>query len=85
MCQEGARCWGYRGEGDKPTGAIDKSTHKCSVARHLPGEVCARRHYKQRLGLERSGESEKTFHGGGDVEQNREGSVRACQVVTGRR
>lgn len=74
-----------RGEGDRPTGAIDKSTHRCSVARHLPVEVCARSPYKQRLGLECSGESEKAFHGGGDVEQNCEGSIRAYQVDTGRR
>lgn len=40
---------------------------------------------KQRLGLERSGEGVIKLPGGGDVEQNPEGRVRACQVDTGRR
>lgn len=73
-----------RETGPQPPWALDKSTHKCNTARHLPVEVCARR--KQRLGLEHSGESGgKKLPVGGDVEQNLEGIARACQVDTGRR
>lgn len=40
----GAEVTEVREGGPWPTGATDKSTHNCQVARHLPVEVCARHH-----------------------------------------